>query len=118
MARDWSYGALDDLILTGQIKRAAEPRFYAERSPRRDLRLGLAGLSLLVGAMAALLYVWPVLLLTTIVAGMRATVFWSVLAGGAASRRWSPGRSRTRERRHWAENWQEVGDWADPPPWK
>ena len=118
MARDWSYGALDDLILTGQIKRAAEPRFYAERSPRRDLRLGLAGLSLLVGAMAALLYVWPVLLLTTIVAGMRATVFWSVLAGGAALASLVTWAITTRERRHWAENWQEVGDWADPPPWK
>ena len=118
MARDWSYGALDDLILTGQIKRAAEPRFYAERSPRRDLRLGLAGLSLLVGAMAALLYVWPVLLLTTIVAGMRATVFWAVLAGGAVLASLVPCAITTRDRRHWAENWQEVGDWADPPPWK
>ena len=118
MARDWSYGALDDLILTGQIKRAAEPRFYAERSPRRDLRLGLAGLSLLVGAMAALLYVWPVLLLTTIVAGMRATVFWSVLAGGAALASLVTWAITRRDRRHWAENWQEVGDWADPPPWK
>ena len=118
MARDWSYGALDDLILTGQIKRAAEPRFYAERSPRRDLRLGLAGLSLLVGAMAALLYVWPVLLLTTIVAGMRATVFWAVLAGGAVLASLVTLAITTRERRHWAENWQEVGDWADPPPWK
>jgi len=117
MARDWSYGALDDLILTGQIKRAAEPRFYAE-SPRRDLRLGLAGLSLLAGAMAALLYVWPVLLLTTIVTGMRATVFWSVLAGGAALAALVTWAISSRERRHWAENWQEVGDWADPPPWK
>jgi hypothetical protein len=117
MAKDWSYGALDDLVLTGQIKRPVEARFYGEL-PRRDLRLGLAGLSLLVGAMAALLYVWPVLLLTTIVAGMRATVFWSALAGGAVLASVVAWALTRREKRHWAENWQEVGDWADPPPWK
>ena len=117
MAKDWSYAALDDLILTGQIKRPAEPRFYAEL-PRRDLRLGLAGLSLLAGAMAALLYVWPVLLLTTIVSGMRATVFWPVLAGGAALASVVTWAITSRENRHWAENWHEVSDWADPPPWK
>ena len=118
MAKDWSYAALDDLIQTGQIKRPAEPRFYAEQLPRRDLRLGLAGLSLLVGAMAALLYVWPVLLLTTIVAGMRATVFWPVLAGGAVLASLVTWAITTREKRHWAENWHKVSDWADPPPWK
>jgi hypothetical protein len=115
MAKDWSYAALDDLIQTGQIKRPAEPRFYAEQLPGRDLRLGLAGLSLLAGTMAALLYVWPVLLLTTILSGMRATVFWPVLAGGAVLASLVTWTITSREKRHWAENWQEVGDWADPP---
>jgi len=118
MAKDWSYAALDDLIQTGQIKRPVESRFYAEQLPRRDLRVRLAGLSLLVGAMAALLYVWPVLLLTTIVSGMRATVFWPVLAGGAALASVVTWAITSREKRHWAENWHEVSDWADPPPWK
>ena len=112
------HGALEDMYRVGEIKRAVEPRFRAEQLPRRDLRLGLAGLSLLVGAMAALLYVWPVLLLTTILAGMRATVFWSVLAGGAALASLATWAITTREKRHWADSWQEVSDWADPPPWQ
>src|ERR1051325_1556683 len=85
MAKDWSYGALEDMILTGQIKRTVEPRFYVERQARRDLRLGLAGLCLLVGVMTALLYVWPVLFVTQVVNdGMRAEIFWPVLVCGAA----------------------------------
>ena len=118
MAKDWSYGALDDMYLSGQLKRAVEPRFLAEQLPRRDLRLRLAGLSLLVGAMGALLYVWPVLLVTTIVTGMRATVFWLVLVGCAAIASLVTWAITSREERHWAENWQDVSDWADPPPWK
>jgi hypothetical protein len=118
MAKDWSYGALEDMYLVGEIKRAVEPRFRAEQLPRRDLRLGLAGLSLLVGTMAALLYVWPVLLVTTIVAGMRSTIFWPVLAGGAALASLVTWAITSREERHWSEHWQDVGDWADPPPWK
>src|ERR1051325_8522310 len=118
MAKDWSYGALDDMYLSGQLKRAVEPRFH-ETTVRRDLRLGLAGLCLLVGVMGALLYVWPVLFVTQVVNdGMRATIFWPVLAGGAVAASLVTWAITTREQRHWAENWRDVGDWADPPPWK
>ena len=116
MAKDWSYGALDDMYLSGQLKRAAEPRFY-EQLPRRDLRLKLAWLSLLVGAIA-LLYVWPVLLLTTILAGMRGMTFLALLGGSAALAAIVVWAVTRREERHWAEHWRELGDWADPPPWK
>ena len=118
MARDWSHGALDDLIQSGAFKPGAEPRFRAEELPRRDVRLGLAGLSLLVGAMAALLYAWPVLLVTTILAGMRGTTFWAILGSSAAVAAIAVWTVTKREEHHWAENWQDVGDWADPPPWK
>jgi len=118
MPKDWSYGALDDMYLSGQLKRAVEPRFQAERLPRRDLRLGFAGLCLLVGLMATLLYVWPVLLVTTIVAGMSATSFWAILGCGAAAAAVAVWAITRREERHWGEHWQELGDWADSPPWK
>jgi hypothetical protein len=118
MAKDWSYGALDDMYLSGQLKRAAEPRFQ-EIVPRRELRVGLAGLCLLAGVMTALLYVWPVLFVTQVVNdGMRTEIFWPVLAGGAAVASLVTWAITTREQRHWAEHWQDVGDWADPPPWK
>jgi hypothetical protein len=118
MSKDWSYAALDDLIQTGQIKRPVEPRFYAERLPGRDLQLGLAGLCLLAGAMVTLLYVWPVLMLTTIVAGMRATTFCAALGAGAAAATMAVWAITRRDKRYWAENWQKASDWADPPPWK
>ena len=118
MAKDWSYAALDDLILSGQLKRPAEPRFYAEPLPRRNLRLGFAGLCLLVGAMGALLYVWPVLLLTTILAGMSAKTFFAILGCSAAAAAVATWAVTRRDERRWAEKWQDVGDWADPPPWK
>jgi hypothetical protein len=117
MAKDWSYAALDDLLLSGQLKRAVEPRFYAERQPRRDLKLGLAGLCLLVGAMAALLYVWPVLLLAHFVHPMRHVVFWSILAGAGIVAAVAAFAVALYERGYWAENWQNVSDWADPA-WK
>jgi hypothetical protein len=41
-----------------------------------------------------------------------------VLAGGAVVASVVAWALTRREKRHWAENWQEVGDWADPPPWK
>jgi hypothetical protein len=118
MPKDWSYWALEDMILVGEIKRAVEPRFY-EALPRRDLRLGLAGLCLAAGVMTALLYVWPVLFMTQVIAGgMRGTIFWPVLAGSvvvASLVTWAVTR---RDERHWAENWLNVSHWADPPPWK
>jgi hypothetical protein len=118
MAKDWSYAALDDLLLTGQVKRAVEPRFY-EALPRRDLRLGLAGLCLGAGAMTALLYVWPVLFMTQIVAGgMRGTIFWPILVASALVASLVTWAISTREERYWADNWQNVSHWADPPPWK
>src|ERR1051325_558367 len=118
MAKDWSYGALDDMYLSGQLKRAVEARFH-ESPPRRELRLGLACLCLLVGVMSALLYVWPVLFVTQVVNdGMRSAIFWPALAGCAVAASIVPWAIRTREQRHWAENWRDVGDWADPPPWK
>jgi hypothetical protein len=117
MAKDWPYAALDDLILVGQIKRPAEPRFY-ESLPRRDLRLGLACLCLLIGAMAALLYAWPALMLAHFVFDMRAIVFWSLLGGAGVVAAVAAFAITLWERGYWDRNRHNVSDWADPAPWK
>jgi hypothetical protein len=82
-------------------------------------QLGLAGLCLLTGAMAALLYGWPALMLTELMdVGPRPSIFWSILGGGALVLAVVAFLITKREQRHWARNWQNVSAWADPDPWK
>jgi hypothetical protein len=45
-------------------------------------------------------------------------VFWPILGGSAAAAAAVAWVITTFERRHWARNWQNVSDWADPQPWK
>jgi hypothetical protein len=119
MAKDWSHSALDDLYLSGQLKRAVEPRFHGAIAPRREVRLGLAGLSLVAGVCVALVYVWPVLMLSAIVAGgPRGGSFWLALGASCAVAAIVAWMVTTREERYWDANRQNVSDWADPPPWK
>ncbi|MGZ4258450.1 MAG: hypothetical protein ACXVRE_11870 [Gaiellaceae bacterium] len=122
MARDWSRAALDDLsfhtdLLPAPSSAAAGLVRGQSREYRRQLALG--GLCLLTGAMASLLYGWPALMLTVLVGrGPRPTIFWSILGGGALVLSTVAYLVTIREQRHWAENWRNVSDWADPEPWK
>jgi hypothetical protein len=124
MARDWSRGALDDLVVEPRIARAGQLRLDrplpAGSAPVRlplD-QIGLAGKCVLAGAMAAFVYVWPTLMITQIlVGGFAARIFWSVLAGSgvlAALIAWA---ITTYERGYWARNWKRLSDWVDPEPW-
>ena len=112
------YGALEDMYRVGEIKRAVEPRFAcgaaaparpASRargalSPRR--RDGRAALRL-AGAVAD---------------DDPGRHEGDGLLVGARRRRGPRVAGRLgdhqREKRHWADSWQEVSDWADPPPWQ
>ena len=118
MPKDWSRSALDDLYLEGVITRPIDAiPFEHLAARRRDLRL--PAMCLLAGVMAALLYVWPVLIMTQILAGgMRSAIFWPALAGGAALASLAAWAITTYENGYWARNWHKVGDWADPPTWK
>ncbi len=118
MAKDWSRSAWDDLLLSGVVVRPIQsvPVAHAAR-PRRDL--GLPAMCLLVGVMVALLYVWPILILTQLLAGgMRSAIFWPIFAGSAPVAGLVAWVISISERRYWAGNWQNVSDWADPPTWK
>ena len=83
------------------------------------LQLGLPLMCLLAGVLAALVYVWPVLLVVDIMTGgFRPALFaWILVASAvfAAVAFWAV---TGWERRHWARNSHALGDFADPPPWK
>ena len=119
MARDWSRSAWDDLLLSGAVVRPIQSVPVTEAAARPRRNLGLPAMCLLVGVMVALLYVWPVLILTQLLTdGMRSVIFWPIFGASvpvAALVAWA---ITTHERRYWAGNWQNVSDWADPPPWK
>ena len=122
MARDWSRAALDDLAFHAAGLPA--PGSAARGLPRVESRgylrqLGLASLCLLTGAMAALLYGWPALMLTELLdVGPRPLIFWSILGGAALILAAVAFAITTREQRHWAQNWQNVSAWVEPAPWK
>jgi hypothetical protein len=122
MARDWSRAALDDLAFHAEV--LPTPGSAAVGLPRVDSRgsfrqLGVAGLCLLTGAMAALLYGWPALMLIELLnLGPRPSIFWSILGAAALVLAAVAFAITTREQRHWARNWHRVSDWVDPPPWK
>jgi hypothetical protein len=125
MARDWSRGALDDLAVEPRIARAGQLRIDPALSSdavrlRLPLdRIGLAGMCVLVGAMVALVYVWPALMLTQIlVENFSAGIFWSVLAGSAVLAAFIAWAITSYERGYWARNWKRLSDWVDPEPWK
>ena len=119
MARDYSRSAWDDLILSGALTRHMPQASAYDSVGRKRHDLGLPAMCLLAGVMVALLYVWPVLILTQLLAdGMRSVIFWPIFGGSipvVALLAWA---ITTSERRFWGRNWQNVSDWADPPPWK
>jgi hypothetical protein len=119
MARDYSRSAWDDLILSGVLTRHMPQASPHENLGRGRRDFGLPAMCLLVGVMVALLYVWPVLMLTLLLAdGMRSAIFWSIFVGSVPLVALATWVITTFERRYWAGNWQNVSDWADPPPWK
>ena len=127
MGRDWSRGALDDLIVEPRLARAGplrvdRPRHAAaQQIPVRFPleRFGLAGMCVLVGLMAAFLYVWPVLLMTQILAdGIPGTIYWSVLAGSVVLATVVAWAITIYERGYWSRNWMKISEWVDPEPWK
>ena len=115
MAKDWS-GAwvAADRVVTPMPR----PGDAAEPMNLRLDRLGLPGLCLLAGLMAALVYGWPVLLLAHILFDLTAVVFWSILVGIAIVGAIATFAITLYERGYWAENWHKVSGWADPAPWK
>jgi len=115
MAKDWSGAWVDVLIDVTPMPRPGEA---AERLNLRLDRLGLPSLCLLSGLMAALVYGWPVLILSHILFELTAAVFWSILAGIAIVGAIARFAITLYERGYWAENRQNVSDWADPAPWK
>jgi hypothetical protein len=119
MARDYSRSAWDDLFLSGALTRPPAQASPYENVGRKRRDLGLPAMCLLAGVMVALLYVWPVLILTQLLAdGMRSVVFWPIFAGSAPAAALVAWAITTFERGYWGRNWQNVSDWADPPPWK
>jgi hypothetical protein len=117
MAKDWSRSALDDLYLSGAITRPTARVEPAVRAGRPNF--GLPALCLLVGVTVALLYVWPVLMMTQIIAGgMRSVVFWPILAGSAMLAGVLAWAVTAYERGYWERSRHTLPDWADPPPWK
>jgi hypothetical protein len=122
MARDWSRAALDDLAFHTDV--LPTPGSAAVGLPHMDSRgylrqLGLAALCLLTGAMAALLYGWPALMLTELLdVGPRPSIFWSILGGAGLVIGVVAFAITTREHRYWTRNLHSVSDWVTPPPWK
>jgi hypothetical protein len=116
MPRDWSSGALDDLIVDFRLNRAPRPQPLVV-SPRLDLRLPL--LSVFAGGLATVVYAWPTLLLIDILAGgFRPALFGWILVGCWIVVSLSFWAVTAYERRHWARNIPALGDFADPPTWK
>jgi len=116
MGKDWSRSAWDDLLLSGAVTRPV-PTFEPRTGTRRELKL--PALCLLVGVIVALLYVWPVLIMTQILAGgMRSVVFWPILTGSAVLAAVLAWAITTYERGYWDRSRHTLPDWADPPPWK
>ncbi len=125
MARDWSRGALDDLVVEPRIARAGQLRI--DRALSGDAvrlrlpldRIGAAGMCLLVGVMAACVYVWPALLIAQIMSGgFSGRLFWSILALSAVVASLIAWAITNYERGYWSRNWVKISDWVDPEPWK
>ena len=120
MAKDWSRAGLDRKLFG--VERAPVRAATTGDSPSLWLQLGqfgLAGKCLLAGVMAALLYIWPVLMVTYFLSGgFRGLLFWSILSGGAVALGIAFWVISRLENRYWADNWHTVGDFADPPTWK
>src|SRR3954452_15145726 len=117
MARDWSRSAWDDVLV--DMVRFPRPGEAAERLNLRLVeRLGLPGLCLLAGLMAAVVYVWPALLLAHFVFDLTAVVFWSILGGAVVFGAVAAFAVTAWERDYWDRNRHGVSAWADPEPWK
>lgn len=119
MPRDWSGGAHDDFAVDPRLARVAQPWVFADSGPRRaHPELGLPLKCVLAGVMAALVYVWPVLLVVDIMAGgFRPALFGLILAGSAVLASLAFWTVTAFERRYWARNLRTLSEFADPPPW-
>ena len=115
MAKDWSGGAWHDVLFDMVPQR--QPGEAAERMNLPLERLGLPGLCLLVGLMAAVVYVWPALLLAHFLFDLTAVVFWSILAGAVVVAAVVAFALTVWERGYWDHNRYDVSAWVDPP-WK
>jgi hypothetical protein len=116
MPKDWSSGAWDDVVVDPRLSRVAARS--AHLGPARH-QLGLPLLCVLAGAMAALVYVWPVLLVVDImVGGFQPALFGWILAGSAGLASVVFWAMTAFERRYWPRNLNRLGEFADPPPWR
>jgi hypothetical protein len=118
MPRDWSGGAHDDLVVDARLARMAQPSALADLGSRgAGAELGLPLKCVLAGVMAALVYVWPVLLVVDIMAGgFRPALFGLILAGSAVLASLAFWTVTVFERRYWARNVRALSEFADPPP--
>jgi hypothetical protein len=128
MPKDWSHGSWQDLVIGLDATPAAVS--VASRLPHRSVpaspgmrlplsRVGDLGKFAVAGAMTAALYVWPILMMTTIVNdGMRGIVFFSVLCGSAGLATVVFWVVDWIENRHWKRNWTKLPDYADLPYWR
>jgi hypothetical protein len=121
MAKDWSRSGLDRKLFgveRAPVRRPAPTR-HSLSAPLQLGQLGLAGKCFLAGVMAALLYIWPVLMVTYFLSGgFRGVVFWSILAGAAVAFSIAFWVISRLESRYWASNWHTLSEFADPPTWK
>jgi hypothetical protein len=118
MAKDWSRSALDDLL--AEHPRLGAPEQGAAARPL-DLpveRLGLAGLCLLVGLVVALVYGWPILMLTHFFVGMRSVVFALILVGIALLVAVAAWVVTLFEEGYWSRKRGSLSDWSESGPWK
>ena len=81
-----------------------------------ELRLPL--LCVLAAVMAALVYVWPILLIVDIlVGGFRPALFGWILAGSVGLASIVFWAVTALEARYWPRKVHSLGEFADPPPW-
>jgi hypothetical protein len=115
MSRDWSVGAQDDFLVDPRLAHEARP---AARVGRPAFDLGLPLLCVLAGAMAALVYVWPVLLIVDVMVGrFRPALFGWILAGSVGLASIVFWAVTALEARYWPRKVHSLGEFADPPPW-
>jgi hypothetical protein len=125
MPHDWSREGLSELV-SGRYGHYmevddVEPDSVASgvvAVPFTVPRLGFTAKCVIAGVSAALLYVWPVLFFVHIFFGVSDGVYWSILAAAAILATAVFAALAIAEERHWAENWQDAGDFADPPYWR
>lgn len=115
MAQDWSRRALDENLFLWD--RTMGPRLNWVALPD----FGLAARSFGVGAMIAVLYVWPAEMMVYIVSGgFRGAVFALVLGVAFVIATLGCWTITALEARHWKqqEHRDRLPEFADPPYWR